>query len=347
MVARDSTGHQLSGLRPGDPFNPFKLFNGSFIPEAVSRYRGLSPGAKLIYGRLYRYAGEDGSAFPGVPTLAAETGLGETQARGYIKELEAKGFIAVDRENRHYRKDGSGGSNGYVFLWHKAFLGDCGELRKAPPPLRKPEGVPPPKTEPLTPSENRTRRESGFPRGSGKEGHPTSDYQRENRKNRDSHAGDDCAATDRPAEDQSPKPKPLVSEGRRQFTNEERNWMADALNRYGRRRTMSQHMQEDVPPVIVQKCLEAVDGLPLADVGELLRHRCSHGCEPGTGKGPRGWGWFPTVIANAVRAWREQEAAAADPSLKKHLRDYEIKAEPNIEQGSSAFDTLDDIGATA
>src|ERR1035438_6145751 len=99
----------------GEPFNPYKLFNGSFISEHISRYRGLSPGAKLIYGRLYRYAGEDGIAFPGIPTLAQETGLGETQARGYIKELELARFIQVDRENRHYGKGGSGGSNRYVF----------------------------------------------------------------------------------------------------------------------------------------------------------------------------------------------------------------------------------------
>ena len=154
----------------GQPFNPYKLFNGSFIPEQVCRFRGLSPGAKLIYGRLYRYAGEDGLAYPGTQTLGNETGLGETQARKYVGELERKRFIKVDRENRHYRKDGSGGSNGYVFLWHEAFAGEIGEPRKAPPPLRKTGGVPLRKTEAPTPLENRRERES-IPRESGKESH--------------------------------------------------------------------------------------------------------------------------------------------------------------------------------
>jgi hypothetical protein len=144
-------GGQAPMLRIGDRFNPYKCFPGSFVPEPICRYRGLSPGAKLTYGRLCRYAGEDGAAFPGIAALAEATGLGETQSRGYIKELERERFVEVDREHRHYRKDGSGGSNRYVFLWHEAFLGESGALRKAPPPLRKTEGVPPRKTEPLTP----------------------------------------------------------------------------------------------------------------------------------------------------------------------------------------------------
>src|SRR5437660_664031 len=134
----------------GQPFNPYKRFHGALVPEAICRYKGLSPGAKLVYGRLCRYAGENGAAYPSVPTLAAELGMGETQARDYLRELETVGFIRVDRKNRHYRKDGSGGSNGYTFLWHTAFNGETGQLRKAPPPLRKTGGVPLRKTEPPT-----------------------------------------------------------------------------------------------------------------------------------------------------------------------------------------------------
>jgi hypothetical protein len=37
-------------MRPGEPFNPFRLFNGLFVREALARHRGLSPGAKLAYG---------------------------------------------------------------------------------------------------------------------------------------------------------------------------------------------------------------------------------------------------------------------------------------------------------
>jgi hypothetical protein len=49
-----------SGLRVGQPFNPFGMFAGIVIPETQGRSPVLSPGAKLAYGRLARYAGADG-----------------------------------------------------------------------------------------------------------------------------------------------------------------------------------------------------------------------------------------------------------------------------------------------
>ena len=122
--------------------------------------------------------------------------------------------------------------------------------------------------------------------------------------------------------------------------------MSVALNSYGQRCTMQRHMQESAPPQIVQMCLEAADGISLRDIGELLRHRCLHGCEPGTSKGPHSWGWFPTVIANAIRSWREQEAATQDPLRKKHWREYPVEAGSEMDRAISAFDTLD-LEATA
>jgi hypothetical protein len=127
--------------KPGEPFNPYGLFNGIFVPEAICKYRGLPLGAKMVYGRLCRYAGRDGAVYPSMSTLAAELGIGKTQARTYVQELEHKHFIAVDRENRHFFPNGSGGSNKYVFLWHAAFDGEEGKSRKTPP-VRKTGGVP-------------------------------------------------------------------------------------------------------------------------------------------------------------------------------------------------------------
>ena len=117
----------------GRPFNPYKLFTGAFIPEAVCKYRGLSPGAKLVYGRLCRYAGKDGRVFPAVPTLSEEIGVTANQGRLYLKELERARFLAVDRKNKHYRKNGSGGTNTYFFRWHQAFNGEHGTPRRPPP----------------------------------------------------------------------------------------------------------------------------------------------------------------------------------------------------------------------
>jgi Helix-turn-helix domain len=157
-------------FRIGEKFNPYKLFKGIFVPEHICRYRGLSLGAKMTYGRLCRYAGEDGAVYPSIPTVARELGISETQARGYLRELENQKFIGVDRKHRHYSAKGTGGSYSYSFLWHAAFNGDLGEKRKAPPvryggvPLRKTEPLPLRLTEPVTPSVNRTQRESALKR---------------------------------------------------------------------------------------------------------------------------------------------------------------------------------------
>ena len=37
----------IPNLAVGQPFNPYKLFTGIFVPEALVRFRGLSSGAKL------------------------------------------------------------------------------------------------------------------------------------------------------------------------------------------------------------------------------------------------------------------------------------------------------------
>ena len=110
-------------MNVGERFNPHKRFRGIFVPEAICKYRGLSAGAKLVYGRLCRYAGEDGKVYPATETLAEEVGISERQARAYIQELERGKFIEVDRENKHYRIDGTGGTNKYFFVWHSAFEG--------------------------------------------------------------------------------------------------------------------------------------------------------------------------------------------------------------------------------
>jgi hypothetical protein len=64
------------------------LFTGIFIPEALVRSGLVSAGAKLAYGRLARYAGQDGMCFPAVDTLAEEVGVCGRQVQKYLAELE-------------------------------------------------------------------------------------------------------------------------------------------------------------------------------------------------------------------------------------------------------------------
>lgn len=103
----------------GQPFNPHGLFNGIFIPEALLKAKSLSLGAKVVYGRLTRYAGKSGLCYPAMGTLASEIGLEARQARRYISELEEFGLIR--RVKRFSGEDNAQTSNGYEFLIHVIF----------------------------------------------------------------------------------------------------------------------------------------------------------------------------------------------------------------------------------
>jgi hypothetical protein len=109
----DATSQPSHPFFIGQEFRPFGLFRGAFVPEAVCRCRCLSMGAKLVFGRLCRFAGADGRAFPSVATLGAELGISAQQARRYIRELEVEHFIAAKRQ--------PGRSSRYAFLWHAVF----------------------------------------------------------------------------------------------------------------------------------------------------------------------------------------------------------------------------------
>src|SRR5260221_5588598 len=115
----------------GDVFNPHRMFNGIFIPDAVFHYRGLSPVAKLIYGRLIRYKGEAGEAYPSAATLGKEIDISDRQVFEHLKGLEDAGLIA--RESR------AGISTVYNFLWHPCFETD--EPYSPEVPMRKSSGV--------------------------------------------------------------------------------------------------------------------------------------------------------------------------------------------------------------
>lgn len=103
-------------FQPGQPFNPYGLFNGIHIPEALVRCKELSPGAKITYGRLARYAGQDGACHPRQETLAHELGVSGRQVRTYVGELIRNRFLRAIRKGLHKPND-------YIFLWHTIFSG--------------------------------------------------------------------------------------------------------------------------------------------------------------------------------------------------------------------------------
>jgi hypothetical protein len=94
----------------GQPFNPYKVFQGVFAPYWVLEHKGIAMGAKVCYIRMLGYAGQDARCYPGLGTLGTAIGVSERQARDYVKDLEKAGLIKI--EQRGLRK-----TNMYLFLW--------------------------------------------------------------------------------------------------------------------------------------------------------------------------------------------------------------------------------------
>ncbi len=141
-------------------FNPYKMFVGSFVPNCMLQYDGLSHVAKLCYARMAQYAGVNGEAYPSYNTIAKEIAVSNRTAKRVIKELVDTGFIAIVSRF----DDGKQTTNKYIFLWHDIFkdairhentAGGVSEISPgsvsvlSPPPVSK-----------VTPKENHCLRES-------------------------------------------------------------------------------------------------------------------------------------------------------------------------------------------
>jgi DNA-binding transcriptional MocR family regulator len=109
-------------LIPGEEFNPYRLFYGSYIPNALLRYKDISSTAKLCYARLVQYAGKDGKAFPSQKKLAEEIGVSRRQVNTVLKQLEADGFIKRDVPEGNDKWTHK--TTNYIFLFHPVFLYD-------------------------------------------------------------------------------------------------------------------------------------------------------------------------------------------------------------------------------
>jgi hypothetical protein len=166
-------------LQIGEPFNPFGLFTGIFIPEALLRAKGISPGAKLAYGRLTRYAGQNGNCYPAVPTLASEIAISVRQVQNHLAELERIGLVRrIPRISESGQR-----SNAYVFLWHSLLAEGVKETA--------PEGVKDPAPEGVN---NLSPKESQTEESQIEETNIDLDYPPTNRKDRDSRL-DFCDAS--------------------------------------------------------------------------------------------------------------------------------------------------------
>ena len=257
-------------LQPGDVFNPFRMFTGVFIPEGLVRCDWISAGAKLAWGRLARYAGEDGRCYPTVKNLAAEIGLCERQGQKYLAELERARLI-----RRVYRFNDKGQtSNEFEFLWHAVFTQGVNDRSGEGVNDDSPRGVHDcsPKGSQIEEShlEETTTDLDSLPR---------------NRKNRDSPSGIGSPSVC--------KQYPLVRERLAQYMQS-----PGEKKKYPSDRTVVDIM-DAAGTHDEQEVIEALNYLHDA-----------RGLKAFTEHGPRSFAWFKTVLQDHFTKKRDRESAA-------------------------------------
>ncbi len=67
------------------------------VPNAILTHAKISPGAKLTYAMLLKYAWDKDSSFPGQEKLAKDLGATDRSIRTYLNDLEANGLVEIHR----------------------------------------------------------------------------------------------------------------------------------------------------------------------------------------------------------------------------------------------------------
>jgi hypothetical protein len=262
---------QCPALQIGQPFNPFGLFVGIFIPDALVRTTGISAGAKLTYGRLARYAGQDGNCYPAVPTLASEIGMSARQTQNYLAELERSNLI---RRTRRFAGRAQT-SNAFQFLWHK--LLEAGVKKTAP------EGVQDPAPEGV---KNPAPKESQIEEGQSKGTNRDTDCPTTNRTKRDSQSGVTKSAECK----QYPHLRQMLARYMMSGPDDEVVYPSDRQ---------------------VVDIMDSAGGASEDKVVLCLAYlRNERGLQPGTRNAPRTFSWFQTVVGDYFKRKREREEVA-------------------------------------
>lgn len=68
------------------------------VPNDILVSTKLSPGAKLAYAMLLKYAWQNDYCFPGQARLAIDMGVTDRSVRTYLQELEQHQFISIKRQ---------------------------------------------------------------------------------------------------------------------------------------------------------------------------------------------------------------------------------------------------------
>jgi biotin operon repressor len=70
------------------------------VPNHVLVSSKLSPGAKLTYAMLLKYAWQNDCCFPGQERLATDMGVTRQSTNSYVQELKREQFISIKRRGQ-------------------------------------------------------------------------------------------------------------------------------------------------------------------------------------------------------------------------------------------------------
>jgi predicted transcriptional regulator len=102
-------------------FNPWRAVCGFYPPDVVACRLDLTDGQKRLYERLVRWAGQQGTCWYGLESMAEALGKSRRQVIRDAQSIERYGLI------RRVRRGGRL-SNVYEFLWHPMFDAAKGEV---------------------------------------------------------------------------------------------------------------------------------------------------------------------------------------------------------------------------
>ena len=96
---------------PGDPFCPYKLFKGIWIPDWLAERPEVSMPAKFCYGAMARKALQKETFEAPIAEICRMMGCSDSTVKRSIKELIIFQLLKKHRRGFH-------GSDAYTFIWH-------------------------------------------------------------------------------------------------------------------------------------------------------------------------------------------------------------------------------------
>ena len=70
------------------------------VPNHALESNNISPGAKLTFAMLLKYAWQNDYCFPGQDRLATDMGVSRQSANTYLQELQTEQFIVIKRRGQ-------------------------------------------------------------------------------------------------------------------------------------------------------------------------------------------------------------------------------------------------------